>query len=129
MGAPLRYHHNTTNLLHLRIIGWTHTIQEASNLKERERERERKIADILGTWHIKLRYYISTYMYTISHQYPRLRAHLGSKVRYDDKLLEYVLWQDVSETRLFDVVGGDVDVVGTKVKVRSRDRSNSPLRL
>ena len=32
MRAPLRWHHNTTNLFHLRIVRWTHSVQVASNL-------------------------------------------------------------------------------------------------
>jgi len=33
MSAPLRCHHNASDFLYLRIIGWAATIQVASNLK------------------------------------------------------------------------------------------------
>lgn len=46
-----------------------------------------------------------------------IHTHLGSKVRYDYKFLEYILWQDVSEASLFDVIRGDVDMVGPQVQV------------
>ena len=54
---------------------------------------------------------------------------LGTKIRYDDELLEHILGEDVSEPRLLYVVRGHIDVVGSQVQVGGRDGSHSPLRL
>ena len=56
-----------------------------------------------------------------------VRTHLSSKVRDDNEFLEDILWEYVSEAGLFDVVRGDVNVVGPEVKVSGRDGPHSPL--
>lgn len=56
-------------------------------------------------------------------------THLCSQVGYDDELLEDVLGEDVRESRLLDIIRGDVDVVGAQMQVGGRDGPHSPLRL
>lgn len=53
-------------------------------------------------------------------------CYLCSQVRDGDKLLEQVLGQNVCVARLLDIVGADVDMVGTQVKVGGGDGSHAP---
>jgi len=62
-------------------------------------------------------------------QHQALNTDLCSKIRDDDELLQNVLGQNVRVSSFLDVVRGDVDVVGTEVKVGCRDGSHAPLRL
>lgn len=52
---------------------------------------------------------------------------MGPKVGDDDEFLEDVLGEDVSEPRLFDIVRGDIDMVGPEVKVSGRYSPHTPL--
>ena len=88
---PLWNHHHTPDLLHLGVVWGTHSIQVARYLQVGAK--------------VKL------------HTVPHSQENLGSKVRYNDELLEHILGEDVSEASLFDVVGGDVYVVGSQVEV------------
>ena len=54
---------------------------------------------------------------------------MRSQVGDDDELLEHVLGQDVGVARLFDVVRGDVDVIGTEMQVGGGNGSHPPLGL
>lgn len=57
------------------------------------------------------------------------KTHLCSKIGDDDEFLQKILRKDVSITCFFDIVRGDVDMVGSQVKIRRWDRSNTPFRL
>ena len=103
---PLRNYHHTPDLLHLRVVRGTHSIQVACNLEGREGEGR-------GL--------------TYSHR-EYSSPDLCAQVRNDDEFLEDVFREDVCEASFLDVVRRDVDVVGSQVEVGGRDGSNSPLR-
>jgi len=44
----------------------------------------------------------------------QVSANLDTEVRDDDELLEDVLGKNVSVARLFDIIAGDIDVVGAE---------------
>ncbi len=113
VGPPLRDHHHTPNLLHLRIVRRTHTVQVASNLRSSGRQ--------LSAGH--------TYTHTHQSIHSRLvpPTDLCAEVRDDDELLEHVLGQDVGEASLLDVIRGHVDVVGAEVEVGGGDGPHTPL--
>ena len=104
---PLRNHHHTPDLLHLRVVWGTHSIQEACNLEGREGGEGRGV--------------------TYSHR-EYSSPDLCAQVRNDDEFLEDVFREDVCEASFLDVVRRDVDMVGSQVKVGGRDGSNPPLR-
>ena len=56
----------------------------------------------------------------------QVAGYLAAQVRDGDELFENVLGQNVGEAGLFDVVRGDVDVVGAQVEVRGRDGAHAP---
>ena len=113
VGAPLRDHHHTPDLLHLGVVWGTHTIQVARYLTTwGEGEKEGTSEESILHTHT----HVST-------------THLGSKVRYDDKFLQDIFGEDVGEAGLLDVIRGNIDVVGTQVEVGGRDGPHTPLRL
>ena len=96
VSAPLRDHHNATNLLDLWVVWWAHSIQ---------------ITRYLHT-------HTHTHTHTVTH-YPSARpvAHLCAQVRYCDEGLQDILWQDVCKSSFLDVIRGHVDMVGPEVEV------------
>lgn len=117
--APLRDHHHTADLFHLWVVWWTYSIQIPRYLVWRKRERgkeegRKREGRRRGGKEEGRREGGSIALHSYSDY---IHTHLGSKVRYDYKFLEYILWQDVSEASLFDVIRGDVDMVGPQVQV------------
>ena len=54
----------------------------------------------------------------------QVSRYLGPQVWDHDKFLQDVLGEDVGVASLFDVVGGDVDVVGAEVEIGRRNGSH-----
>lgn len=59
----------------------------------------------------------------------QVAGDLGTQVRNGDKLLQYILGQNVSVARLLNIVRRHIDVVGTQMEVGGRNGSDAPLRL
>lgn len=56
-------------------------------------------------------------------------TNLCTQVRYDNKLLQDIFGKNVGEAGFFDVVGSNANVVGSEMKVGSRDGPDTPLSL
>ena len=153
MSTPLRHHHYASYLLHLGVVWRTHTVQETSNLRKDGEKYTSRHADIyIDTHTLSLSLsHTHTHIHTNTHKHThtnihthththtnththrrcnrahRILSYLSSKIRDDNKLFENVLWQDVRETCLFDIIWRDIDMVRSEVKVGSRYCSHSPL--
>ena len=102
MGSPLRGHHNTADLFHLRV--------------------KMLINDTCAKEYMYLG--ILRRRNTIQES-----RDLSSQVRDGDELLEKVLGEDVGVAFLLDVVGRDEHILGSEVQVGCSDRPDPPVGL
>lgn len=110
VSAPLRRHDNTPDLLHLRVVRWAHSIKVTGDLQGRGAQLAVRTASQSDVSNSSLP-----------------PTDLSAEIRDDNELFQDILWKDVCEASLLDVIRRHVDVVSSQVEVSGRDGSHSPL--